>query len=95
MLLVDIVAVARLLVGPSGIGGGPSVQNKSVPKSWSYFKSLGAVVIPVEIRRRVFTQSFCFVYLFVCLFFERQGGYTICELSSEGVLEVSKSNLKL
>lgn len=60
-----------------------------------YLKSLGAVVIPVEIRRRIFTQSFCFVYLFVCLFFEGQGGYAICELSSEGVLEVSKSNLKL
>lgn len=44
---------------------------------------------------RIFTQSFCFAYLFVCLFFEGQGGFAICELSSEGVLEVSRSNLKL
>ena len=50
------------------MAGGPSVQNKSVLKSQSYLKSLGAVALPVEIRRRVFTQWFCFVYLFVCLF---------------------------
>ena len=47
-------------------------------------KSLGAVVIPVEIRRRVFTKSFCFVHLFfVCLFFEGQGGTSVLKFDCE------------